>query len=176
MKNPPWHVIPADRLTFTQKAQITGLCTEAYEEDFSGWFDQFPGSVHVMAYRDEELVSHAAWVTRWLQPASGPVLHTAYVEAVATAPAWQRRGLATGLLQELQRHLSDYDLAALSPSEAAFYERIGWECWLGPLAIRTENGLLPTPDEEVMILRLPRTPPLDLTGLLTAEWRVGELW
>jgi hypothetical protein len=30
------------------------------------------------------------------------------------------------------------------------------------LFIRTDVGLMPTPDEEVMILRLPRTPPLDL--------------
>lgn len=174
--NPTLSVVSSRYRSPVQQADILRLCTEAYEEDFSHWFELFPDSAHVLAYANGELVSHAAWVTRWLQPEGGPVLHTAYVEAVATAPAWQRRGLATGVLRELQRHLNDYDLAALSPSDTAFYERTGWERWRGPLAIRTETGPLPTPDEEVMILRLPRTPPLDLTGLLTAEWRVGELW
>jgi len=45
------------------------------------------------------------------------------------------------------------------------------------LFIRTENGLLPSPaDEEVMILRLSKTPYLDLSAPLSAEWREGELW
>ena len=39
------------------------------------------------------------------------------------------------------------------------------------------TALQPTPDETVMILRLPRTPPdLDLDAPLSAEWRRGELW
>lgn len=99
--------------------------------------------------RDEvgALVSHAAWATRWLQPAALPLLRTAYVEAAATAPAQQGRGLAN----EVLRHLSDmlrtdpsWALAALSPSDPVFHART------------------------------PAT--LGRTALLTAEWRVGELW
>jgi aminoglycoside 2'-N-acetyltransferase I len=172
----PLLVRSADRLSPVQRADLLRLCTEAYDEDFSDWFGQFSESTHVLAYVDGQLVSHAAWVTRWLQPAGGPLLRTAYVEAVATAPAFQGRGLATAVLRELRTHLDAYDLGGLSPSEPAFYERLGWKPWRGPLAIRTETGLLPTPDEEVMILRLPQTPELNLDGLLTAEWRVGELW
>jgi aminoglycoside 2'-N-acetyltransferase I len=56
------------------------------------------------------------------------------------------------------------------------YARLGWELWRGPLFVRTDAGLMPTPDEEVMILRLPRTTPLDLDSPLSAEWREGELW
>ena len=44
------------------------------------------------------------------------------------------------------------------------------------MAIRREAGLLETPDEGLMILRTPHTPPLDLAALITAEWREGELW
>jgi aminoglycoside 2'-N-acetyltransferase I len=37
--------------------------------------------------------------------------------------------------------------------------------------------MLPTPaEEQVMILRLPKTPPLDPNAPLSAEWREGELW
>lgn len=80
-------------------------------------------------------------------------------------------------MHEISKHLTDYELGALSPSEADFYERLGWERWRGPLAIRTEKDLELTPEEEeVMILRLPHTPTLDLHARLTAEWRSGELW
>jgi hypothetical protein len=53
---------------------------------------------------------------------------------------------------------------------------LGWELWRGPLATRTDAGLVPTPDEEVMILRLARTPALSLDEPLSVEWRVGEVW
>jgi hypothetical protein len=56
------------------------------------------------------------------------------------------------------------------------YARLGWEFWRGPLFIRRAGRLIPTPDEEVMILRLPKTPPLDLEAPLSVEWREGELW
>ena len=108
-------------------------------------------------------------------------MRTAYVEAVATAPGHQRKGLATAVLQRLGEVVAadpSWELAALSPSDAAFYERLGWELWRGPLAIRRDGRLEPSPDDEqVMIQRLPRTPAtLDTTTLLTAEWREGELW
>jgi aminoglycoside 2'-N-acetyltransferase I len=164
-------------LSAAQKAEIITLCTAAYEENFDRIFELLPNSTHVLARLNGTLVSHVAWVTRWLQPEGLPPLRTAYVEAVATAPEWQGRGFATAALRETAARIGDYDLGALSPSDAAFYERLGWELWRGPLAVRTENGLLPTPDdEEVMILRLPRTPPLDATARLTAEWREGDAW
>jgi hypothetical protein len=158
------------------------LCESAYRENFARMFEELPDSVHVLA-RDEQgaLVSHAEWVTRWLQAGDRAPLRTAYVEAVATAPTQQRRGLATAVLRRLAGELvadGSWEMGALSPSVPGFYSRLGWEIWQGPLAIRREGNLEPSaPDEQVMILRLPRTPAdLDLTSLLTAEWRVGEVW
>jgi hypothetical protein len=71
-----------------------------------------------------------------------------------------------------------WELAALSPSVPEFYTRRGWEPWLGPLAIRRDGALEPSPpDERVMIRRLPRTPStIVTTSLLTVEWRPGEVW
>ena len=174
-------VVAADALDQAARAEIVRLCESAYREDFSRWFDELPGSVHVRARdRHGALVSHAAWVTRWLQPSGHPILRTAYVEAVATAPAHRRQGHATTVLRRLAdviRLDPSWQLAALSPSDPAFYARLGWEPWRGPLAIRRGQSVEPTPDEGVMILRLPATPPtLVTTSLLTAEWRVGELW
>lgn len=167
----------ADDLVAEERNALIQLCTAAYEENFDHLFSSLPGSKHVLGRHDGVIVAHAAWVTRWLQPAGLPLLRTAYVEAVATAPEQQGRGFGTAVMQHLQAHIQDYDLGALSPSEAKFYERLGWEMWKGPLAIRTTEGLEASPpDEEVMIMRLPRTPALDVTALLTAEWRDGELW
>ena len=175
-------VVHSAALDSTARTAIITLCELAYEEDFSRLFELLPGSVHVMA-RDEDgaLISHAAFVERWLQPRGHPLLRTASVEAVATAPAAQRRGLATAVLRRLTDAVAAepaWQLAALSPSDAGFYARRGWELWRGPLAIRRDGAIDPSPgDEQVMIRRLARTPAtLDPRVLLTAEWREGELW
>jgi aminoglycoside 2'-N-acetyltransferase I len=157
--------------------QVRDLCTEAYQEDFSELLPQLGPGVHVLGLLDGVLVSHAMWVTRWLQPAGGGLLRTAYVEAVATKPSQQRRGFARDVLAHLAGEIRDYDLGALSPSDEGFYARLGWEPWRGPLFIRRDGQVDPTPEESVMILRLARTPAdLDVTTSLSAEWREGELW
>ena len=174
-------VAGARTLSRDARHEIITLCEAAYQESFSHLFEQLPGSVHVLAREgDGTLVSHAEFVPRWLQASGHEPMRTAYVEAVATAPGHQRKGLATAVLQRLFGVVAAdpaWQLAALSPSDAAFYERLGWELWRGPLAIRHDGRLEPSPDDEqVMIQRLPRTPPLDTTAALTAEWREGELW
>ena len=79
-------------------------------------------------------------------------------------------------MRTLADAVQDYDLAALCPAEEGLYLRLGWQCWQGPLYIRSVAGPVPTPEETVMILRLPRTPALDLSAPLSAEWRDGEIW
>jgi hypothetical protein len=81
-------------------------------------------------------------------------------------------------MRALVREVSDFELAALCPSDQGqpFYARLGWETWLGPLRIRQGSALIETPDESIMIHRLPGTPPLDRSETLSAEWRPGEWW
>jgi aminoglycoside 2'-N-acetyltransferase I len=171
-----FEVVGAEQLSDTQSKEILELCSAAYEESFGYYLEALPTPVHILARQSGMLVSHAAWVTRWLQVDEGEMLETAYVEAVATAPEYQGRGYASAVMRQLITQLERYDLAALSPSNVAFYQRLGWEAWRGTLAIRTEGGLVFTPGEEVMIYRLPRTPALDLNSRLTAEWRPVEVW
>jgi aminoglycoside 2'-N-acetyltransferase I len=170
-------VVESDRLTAGDEAAIIDLCRRAYEEELGRYLQDLEGGTHGMGYLEDRLVSHAMWVTRWLEPEGGPLLRTAYVELVATEPDAQRKGYASAVMRRLAEALGDFDLAALSPASEGIYARLGWERWRGPLAIRGPEGLIPTPDEEIMILRLPRTPPLDLNAPLSAEWRaVEELW
>ncbi len=173
----PLHItiVPGTALSAALRQDIIALCTRAYEEDFADIMAAFTGATHVLGYLGDELVSHALWIPRTLT-CNGAPLRCAYVEAVATEPRYQGRRCASSILRALAAAVTDYDLAALSPSEAAFYARLGWEAWRGPLAVLTAGSVIPTPDEDVMILRLPNTPPLDLYGMLVAPWREGDIW
>jgi aminoglycoside 2'-N-acetyltransferase I len=161
--SPAWH-------------SIVELCSIAYEEDFDPIMRESCPEGHVLGFSDGILVSHACWSPRSLQIGGSRSLRTAYVEAVATLPSHQRRGIASAVLRQLAVSVADYELAALSPSDPFLYMRLGWRLWRGPLSIRTERGLVSTPDNRVMILSLPRTPAIDLDAPMSAEWRPGELW
>ena len=156
-------------------AQVAELCRVAYDEPFEEILRAFEDPTHVLGFLGDSLVSHALWVPRDLLYGGSP-LRTAYVEAVATHPRHQGRGYASALLRRLASEITGFDLGVLSPSDTRFYERLGWERWRGPLLLSTAQGPLETPLEEVMILRLPRTPALDLDRALTAFWRPGEIW
>lgn len=71
----------------------------------------------------------------------------------------------------------EYEIACLEPDRETFYERLGWQTWRGPLAGRLPNDLIPTPEQQgIMILRLSQTPELDLDSMLTIECQTGRIW
>jgi aminoglycoside 2'-N-acetyltransferase I len=132
MTQPTIQVISGRNLSPAQRAAALYLCTRAYAEDYAPFLRSFPDPVHVLASVDGVLVSHALWITRWLQCDGGPLLRTAYVEAVATDPAHRGRGFATAVMRALQAQLLDFDLAVLCPFDERWYTRLGWERWRGP--------------------------------------------
>ena len=167
-----------EELNAETRASIIHVCRTAHQEDdFTHLFSYIPsGGIHVLAYREHELVSHAVATTRWLQPEGLPLLRTAYIDAVATLPAYQGQGIGSTLMRHLATVLSDFEMACLQTERVSFYARLGWEVWRGPLAGRRATELLPTPDQKgVMILRLARTPPLDIDRLLVIEY-AGRIW
>jgi len=169
--------IASEALPPAIRREIVDLCSEAYEETFDQYLEDVGPGVHLFGRVEGTLAAHLMWVPRLLEVGSRLGLRTAYVEAVATRPAFQRRGLASALLRRCPTEVADFDLAALCPSDAAFYQRLGWQLWRGPLFIRTPSGPQSTPEEQVMILPLPKTPlHLPLDAPLSAEWRKGELW
>ena len=171
-------VTSSAELSGQARDEILALCGRAYGEDLRAAFDGFAEPMHVLATVEGTIVSHALWVTRWLAPGGRAPLRTAYVEAVATDPVHEGRGLASAVMRTLVSRVATFRLAALCPSDRgrALYSRLGWETWLGPLAIRQGSDVLETPEESVMIYRLPWSPPLNLTEPLSAEWRPGESW
>jgi aminoglycoside 2'-N-acetyltransferase I len=169
---------PAAGLTARARDEILALCDRAYGEDLRDAIQSFQDPIHVFATVDDAIVSHALWITRWLAPGERTPLRTAYVEAVATDPAYQGRGFASAVMRKLLGEVAGFDLAALCPSDDGqlLYSRLGWETWAGRLSIRRGSELIATPDESIMIHRLPGSPPLNLNDPLSAEWRPGELW
>jgi aminoglycoside 2'-N-acetyltransferase I len=142
-------------------------------------FDHAMAGPHWLAMVDGVIVSHASVDERWLD-AGGHRLRTGYLEAVATLPAFERRGIGSrlvGLASAVVR--SEFELGGLSTGVPGFYLRLGWERWLGPTVVRMPDGaLIRTEDDDgsIFILRTPATPPLTITEPLVCEWRSGDVW
>jgi aminoglycoside 2'-N-acetyltransferase I len=95
-----------------ERSAIVSLCTQAHQVDFGPLFSFLPpDGLHVLAYAEGQLVGHAVVTTRWLQPANLPLLKTAYVDAVATNPAYQRQGIGIAVMTHLASVIQDYELA-----------------------------------------------------------------
>lgn len=169
-------IIDSNALSEQEHSEILELCSRAYQRDFKPFLDTFNDAIHILGRYQDILVTHALWVTRWLQCVELPTLRTAYVEAVATDERYRRQGFASAIMKRVAEETSQFDLGALCTGSPDFYARLGWQLWQGPLFIRAKEGLIATPNEQVMILFMPNTPVLNLDSPLSAEWREGELW
>ena len=136
------------------------------------------GGLHFLVEEDGTIVAHGSVITRELRVGDLP-LHTGYVEAVATRPSHQRRGLGTAVMRAIDDHLdSAFELGGLDTGFPDFYEPFGWFVWPGPTFVRMDRVVEATPDEDgsVLVRRTPSTPELDLMLPLTCDWRPGDLW
>ena len=98
---------------------------------------------------------------------------------MATWPEHQRLGYATTVMHEVGTHIDrTHELGALNTGVPGFYTPLGWSVWQGPTFVRTDAGLVRTPEEDgaVMVRRTPTSPPLDLTAPISCEWRAGDVW
>lgn len=166
-----------DELDEGTRADIVRICVAAHDEpDFENLFSYVPsGGRHLLAYEGTVLVSHAMVTTRWLHLEERR-LRTAYVDAVATDPAYQGRGYGSAVMRRLAESITDYEIGCLETERRGFYERLGWETWRGPLAGLKGSELIPTPDQHgIMVLRLADSQDIDLVAPLAIEWD-GRIW
>ncbi len=111
--------------------------------------------------------------------ASGRRLSTGYVEAVATRPGLQGRGLGTAIMRAVADYIDGHFLlGVLSTGRAGFYERLGWIRWRGRTWCRSGADLVRTADDDGGVLVLPSRacPPMDVDGDIVVEWREGDVW
>jgi aminoglycoside 2'-N-acetyltransferase I len=136
------------------------------------------GGVHFVLELDGEIVAHAAVVERRLYVAGQP-LRTGYVEAVGTSPEKQGLGLGSIVMTDATEYIREgFEFGGLGTGRRSFYGRLGWQIWAGPSAVRTPDGVRPTPDDDgyIMVLETPMSPPLDLSASISCEERPGDDW
>jgi aminoglycoside 2'-N-acetyltransferase I len=136
------------------------------------------GGTHFVLEDDGAIVAHASVVEGELH-VDGRPLRTGYVEAVATAPDQQGRGLGSVVMADVTTYVRErFELGALGTGRLSFYERLGWLPWTGPTSVRTADGTHRTPDDDgyVLVLPTPSSPQLDLTAPISCDWRPGDVW
>ena len=170
-------------LTTAELSALHALMTAAFAEDEHGGFtaddwQHAVGGTHFVLEDDGRIIGHASVVERELHVGGRP-LRTGYVEAVAIEPARQRQGLGSLLMAAVNEHVdAGFELGALGTGSQPFYERLGWEIWPGPSAVRTDAGDRRTPDEDgyILVRRTPASPPLERDAVISCAWRPGDVW
>ena len=173
----------SDQLSPERLDELTRLCEAAFQEPFADNWSRVGPGVHVMAEVASRVVAHAMVVDRriYVGHEMDVALDAGYVEHVATLPELEGLGHGSTVMREVNRIIRDeYALGGLGTGSIGFYERLGWEKWLGPTSVRMPDGervRSPRDDGHVMILRTPRTPPsLALDAPIAVDWRADEPW
>lgn len=155
------------------------LLEEAFEGELTDHdWEHALGGVHALAWDGPELIGHASVVQRRLLH-RGRALRTGYVEGVGVRADRRRQGNGAALMTALERVVRRaYDLGALCAAGRAgcFYAARGWQRWLGQTCVLTPTGITRTPEEDDCVYVLPGTASLDVSGVLTCDWRDGDAW
>ena len=125
------------------------------------WDELGPGPHIVAEAEDGTLLAHAciAWVPIEI---AGRTVPSGFLEDVATRRDVRGRGYGSAVVAAARPLIEgSASIGFLSTGSHSFYERLGWERWTGPSAVREPDGAVtatPEEDGDIMALRLPRTP------------------
>ena len=174
--------LATDELRTEDVVSLRRLFDEAWPDGSDAFTDEdwehAIGGLHFILERDGSIAAHASVVERELH-VDAHRLATGYVEAFATRPVHQRRGLGSSVLREVNDYIDRaFQLGALGTGSVSFYERLGWVVWKGPTFVRTDAGLERTAEEDgyVLVRLTPTSPELDLTAAISCDWRPGDVW
>jgi aminoglycoside 2'-N-acetyltransferase I len=176
---PTLHSASNADLSVSFQNDLRQMLDAAFERDFSDddW-RHFTGGIHVWLLDGDTLISHGSLVPRTLESSGHRVL-AGYVEGIATAEAYRRKGYGSQIMNRLNTLIREsYQLGALSTGTCAFYETVGWERWRGRTFVDGPDGRQATPndDDSIMILRTSSSPSLALDGDIVCNWRAGDVW
>ncbi|MGN6521613.1 MAG: GNAT family N-acetyltransferase, partial [Actinomycetes bacterium] len=127
-------VVTSEQLDDAARVALRTLWDRAFGSRFDdNDADHAYGGVHVLARDGEQTVGHASAVERRLRFGTAEWQTVGYVEAVATDPDHQGRGVGREVMQRLHGEIAArWPVAMLSTGQATgFYERLGWERWQG---------------------------------------------
>lgn len=173
-----------EELDEATRAGIIRTCNAAFgRTEFDELFTRYirSGGRHVVAFDGDEVVGHGVATTRWLHlgevgASATRRLRTAWIDAVATMPSHQHRGVGSAVMRRMASEIAGWDMGGLGTDVRGFYEPLGWENWRGPLAGLQEGNLIPTPDmRDIFVMRLATTRHIDIEAPLTVEYD-GRIW
>jgi len=164
-------------LTEEDIEDVINLCSNAFNEDFRPYMKDFVGGTHILGYCEDVLVSHVLWLNRWVRIENQLLLKTSFVDAMAVDEKYRKRGFASSMMTRLVGEITKYDIVVLTTNSPDYYKRLGWKEWKRPVNFRRVDGRITSlKDSTLMVLSLPKTPPLDVHLPLTVVWREGEGW
>lgn len=141
-------------------------------------WDHALGGWHVVAWDGEDLVAHGSVVPRRILVGEA-WFEAGYVEAMATVPERRGEGFGLAVLMEVSELVrAHHQLGVLSTGDPGFYERAGWERWVGPTFVLDGGEPRRTPDEDdgIMVLLFGRSADVTLTDTIACEARPGDDW
>lgn len=175
-------VVESDQVGAAVRDDLRALWARAFGDRFDDHDAEHAyGGVHVLARDGDAVVGHASAVPRLIRfgEPDRPWLPVGYVEAVATDPAHQGRGVGRLTMTRLHEEIrARWPVAMLSTGRATgFYERLGWERWRGTSYTRTADGTVPDGEHGgLMVLRLDPSVVPDLSVPVTCRDRGGDAW
>lgn len=154
------------------------LLSDAFEGDFSeeDWQHTF-GGMRFLGHHKDQLIAHGAVVKRWMQ-VDGLKTLVGYVEGIAIAPAFWRKGFGSLLMAELTSYCrKEFQLSMLSTDEKSFYRKQGWLDFEGKSYV-LKNGLeRQSQDEDKGLMYLVgANKVMDAPMKVVCESREGDSW
>ena len=171
--------LPTSELSASTRPRLRRLLDASFSDGFSDadW-EHALGGWHVLVTEGARIVAHAAVGPRRLEIGDRSFA-AGYVEAVATRPERQRRGLGSRAMTEAAAVLHrEFEVGALSTGRHRFYERLGWERWCGPTYVRHGPNVRRTAgeDEGIMVLRFGVSARVVLGEAIVCDARAGDDW
>lgn len=120
------------QLSERDRSGLISLCTRAFADDFSNLFARRPNARHVVIRIDNRIVGHGCWEPLPVSISSVTSI-SAWISAVAVEPTLRRSGIGTGIMSAIESDCERMQLGLLSAAEPAFYVRLGWRRWMGPV-------------------------------------------
>jgi aminoglycoside 2'-N-acetyltransferase I len=170
----------AAAVTGSRLVSIRRLLDTAFRDEFSDddWAHCL-GGTHSLIVHDEHVLAHAAVVARTIIVGSWE-FRAGYVEGVGVAPARRGEGLGSAVMTAINEVIRKrFELGVLATGEWHFYERLGWERWLGPSWTLQRGGRrlrTAAEDDGIMVYRTQHSELVDSTSSITCEDRVGDCW
>jgi aminoglycoside 2'-N-acetyltransferase I len=160
---------------------LIALCGRAFREPFEQAWNAVGAGTHVIAEVDGRPVGHALLIERAIEIGLGSErpLRSGYLENVASEPRLHGRGIGSAVMRRMNELIDRYELGALATGSNAFYERLGWMTWRGPVYVRhgDRRERLEREDGRVMVRFTPLTPAgLEVEAAISVEGRAWNAW